>query len=206
MNNHLVIHIVHQLYAYGYWILFPLVVIEGPLVTILAGFLASLKFFNIFLAYAVVVLADLTGDIIYYCAGRWWLNRAFNRTLAFFSLSKSRVEKIEQALKKNRGKVLFFGKLSHVVGVVILFAAGHAEVPFADYVWYNFLATLPKSLVLILVGYYFGSSISNFNRYLDFTVLGLVGFTAVFLAAYFIIAYFSNKEIIEMEKKVKTIS
>lgn len=200
MNNHLVLHIVNQLNAYGYWILFPLVVIEGPLVTIVAGFLASLHVFNVFLAYAVIVAADLTGDVLYYCAGRWWLNRAFNKTLALFSLSKSRVEKIELALKKNRGKVLFFGKLSHVVGVVILFAAGHAEVPFVDFLWYNFLATLPKSLVLLLVGYYFGSSISNFNRYLDFTVLGLVAFTAIFLVAYFVIAYFSNKEIVELEK------
>lgn len=203
MNNHLVIHIVHQLYLYGYWVLFPLVVVEGPLVTILAGFLASLHVFNVFLAYIIVVAADLTGDILYYCAGRWWLNKAFNRTLSFFSISASRVDKIEQALKKNRGKVLFFGKLSHVVGVVVLFAAGHAEVPLADYLWYNFLATLPKSLVLLLVGYYFGSSISNFNRYLDFTVLGLVAFTAIFLAAYFVIVYFSTKEIGELEKNDK---
>lgn len=200
MNNHLVFHIVHLLYAYGYLVLFPLVVIEGPLVTILAGFLTSLRVFNFFLAYIVVVVADLTGDVLYYCAGRWWLNGAFERTLSLFSVSLTKVKKIEKNLKEHRGKVLFFGKLSHVIGVIILFAAGHAEVPFGDYLWYNFLATLPKSLILLLVGYYFGSSIANFRRYLDFTVLGLLAFTIVCLAAYFVIVYFSNKEIRDLEK------
>ena len=37
------------LLAYRYVILFPLVVIVGPIVTILAGFLASLGQFNLFI-------------------------------------------------------------------------------------------------------------------------------------------------------------
>jgi len=199
MTNHLVFHLVRLLYTYGYLIVFPLVVVEGPLVTIVAGFLSSLGLFNFLLVYVIVVVADLTGDILYYCAGRWWLAGIFQKTLTFFGISLSKVGRIGKALKKNRGKVLFFGKLSHVIGVIILFVAGHVEVPFSDFLWYNFLATLPKSLVLLLVGYYFGSAVSNFRRYLDFTVLGLLAFTVIALGIYFVIIYFSNREIGELE-------
>ena len=201
MNSaHAINQIFTLLYSYSYLILFPLVVIEGPVVTIIAGFLASLGFMDPFIAYAVIVAGDLGGDILYYIAGRWWLRSAFNKVIAFFNISMKRVQRTEDALKRNKGTVLFFGKLSHVIGVFILFIAGHAEVPFADFVRFNFLATLPKSLILLAVGYYFGSTVNNFRRALDFTVLGLFVFTVILLVLYFLIMSISNKYIKKLEK------
>jgi membrane protein DedA with SNARE-associated domain len=66
--------------------------------------------------------------------------------------------------------------------------------------WFNFLATLPKSLILIAVGYYFGSTVSNFKKYLDFTVLGLFVVTLVLIGLYFGVTYISNKFINKLEK------
>jgi membrane protein DedA with SNARE-associated domain len=200
ITNHAVAQIFNLLYAYSYLILFPLVVIEGPIVTIIAGFLASLGFLNPFIAYAVVVTGDLGGDILYYFAGRWWLKSAFNKIISFFHIGTKRVEKTEEALRKHKGEVLFFGKLSHVVGIFILFIAGHAEIPFGDYVWFNFLATLPKSLILLAVGYYFGSSITSFRRSLDFTVLGLFIFTLILIGLYYAITYLAGRFITKLEK------
>jgi len=62
------------------------------------------------------------------------------------------------------------------------------------------LATLPKSLILIAVGYYFGSTISNFSKYLNFTVLGLFLFTLILIGIYFGVSYLSNKLIRKFEK------
>lgn len=188
------------LYTYSYLILFPLVVVEGPIVTIITGFLASLGFLNPYIAYWVIVAGDLGGDVLYYCAGRWWLRGVFNRIIAFFNVSINRVERTEGELKHHKGKVLFFGKLSHVIGVFILFIAGHAEVPFWDFLWFNFLATMPKSLILLLVGYYFGSTVTSFGRALDYTVLGLFVFTLILIGLYFGVTYFSNKFLKKFEK------
>ena len=41
-------HVIPGLLQYKYVFLFPAVVIEGPIITIVAGFLASLGFFNVF--------------------------------------------------------------------------------------------------------------------------------------------------------------
>jgi membrane protein DedA with SNARE-associated domain len=188
------------LFTYSYLILFPLVVVEGPVVTIISGFLVSLGFMDLIPTYLTIVTADLTGDFLYYSAGRWWLNKAYKGIVNFFGIDMKLVHKLERSIKENRGPFLFFGKLSHALGGLILFAAGSAEIPIKDFMWFNFWATLPKSLILLAVGYYFGSTVSNFKRYLDFTVLGLFVFTIVLIGLYFGVTYFSNKFINKLEK------
>lgn len=191
--SHEVYLILRLLSQYGYLILFPMVIVEGPIVTIIAGFLASIGVLNPVIAYAVVVAGDLGGDVLYYFAGRYWFNKTFEKTLAFFKVSLARVKKLEENLHKHRGKVLFFGKLSHLIGVAILFVAGHAAVPFDDFLWFNFLATLPKSAILLAVGYFFGTSVSNFGRYVGITSIGLFLFTLILIALYFSITFISGK-------------
>lgn len=188
------------IYTYSYLILFPLIVAEGPIVTIIAGFLASVGFLDPIPTYFVVVLGDLTGDVIYYSAGRWWLNGPFKKIIALFKVKPKQIEKIENLLRKHEGKVLFFGKLSHAIGGVILFAAGQAKISLKDFIWFNFLATLPKSLILLGVGYYFGSTISNFRKYLDFTVLGLFLLTAILIGIYFAITKASSEVVGGLEE------
>jgi membrane protein DedA with SNARE-associated domain len=188
------------LFTYSYLILFPLVVFEGPIVTIIAGFLVSLGFMDFIPTYLTIVSGDLVGDFVYYSAGRWWLNKTYKGVLNFFSIDMKIVRRLEAAIKKRKGPFLFFGKLSHAVGGIILFAAGSAEIPLKEFLWFNFLATLPKSLILVAVGYYFGSTVSNFKKYLDFTVLGLFVLTVILIAVYFGVTYLSNKFINKMEK------
>jgi membrane protein DedA with SNARE-associated domain len=188
------------LFTYSYLILFPLVVVEGPVVTIISGFLVSLGFMDFAPTYLTIVTADLTGDFLYYSAGRWWLNKTYKGILNFFNIDMKVVHKLELAIKKNKGPFLFFGKLSHALGGLILFAAGSAEIPIKEFMWFNFWATLPKSLILLAVGYYFGSTVSNFKKYLDFTVLGLFALTIILIGLYFGVTYISNKYINKLEK------
>lgn len=181
------------LFTYSYFILFPLMIIEGPIVTIIAGFLVSLGFMEFVPTYLTIVSGDLTGDFLYYSAGRWWLNKTYKGVLKFFKINMDLIHRLEKAVKKNKGPFLFFGKLSHAIGGFILFAAGSAKISIKDFMWFNFLATLPKSLILLSVGYYFGSTVSNFNKYLDFTVLGLFIFTLFLVGAYLLITHYSSK-------------
>jgi membrane-associated protein len=199
-SAHQVNQIFGLLYTYSYLVLFPLAVIEGPIVTIIAGFLVSLGFMDFIPTYLTIISGDLVGDMIYYSAGRWWLNKTYKGVLKFFNINLSFVHKLEEALKKNKGPFLFFGKLSHAIGGIILFAAGSAEIPVKEFLEFNFLATLPKSLILLAVGYYFGSTVSSFRKALDYTVIGLFVFTIVLIGVYFLVTYISNKYINKLEK------
>lgn len=200
MYTHTQLVIFDLLFRYSYFILFPLVVIEGPIATIISGFLVSLGFMDFIPTYFTVIAGDLTGDVLYYAAGRWWLNKTAKKVLSFFKVSLERIRRLEAGLRKHKGKVLFFGKLSHAIGGLILFAAGSAEIPLREFLWFNFWATLPKSLILILVGFFFGSTVSNFGKYLNYTVIGLFLFTLLLIGLYFVVIYISQSFIRKFEK------
>ena len=48
------------------------------------------------------------------------------------------------------------GKLTHAVGFAVLLAAGAARIRISVFVFYNLLGTLPKSCLLVVIGYFFG--------------------------------------------------
>lgn len=185
--------IFNLIYTYSYAILFPLVVIEGPVITVIAGFLASTGFLDPIPAYATILVANMTGDIIYYAAGRWWFKGSIKKLTDFFKISPERIERIQDKLKRHSGKVLFFGKLSHVFGGLILVASGMAEIPVKKYLFFCFLAEAPKSLILLGVGYFFGSTITNYGKYVNFTLVGLIILTAILIGIYAGVSYVSNK-------------
>ena len=171
---------------YKYLIIFPAAVIEGPIVTVVAGFLSSLGNLNFFLAWAVVVSGDVVGDIAWYGLGRFGGRGLVDRWGHYVGITSERVERLEDHFGKHGGKTLMLGKISHGVGGTILVAAGVARTAFWEFVWYNFIASIPKSLLLLLIGFYFGQALSKINSYLEFfgaitIMLGLV-FAAVFIA------------------------
>jgi membrane protein DedA with SNARE-associated domain len=177
--------IIGWLLVYKYFILFPIVVVEGPIITIIAGFLSSLDLLNPFLVFPVVVAADLIGDFIYYAIGRWGRENFINKWGKYFGLSASKIERLESHFEKHTRKTLIFGKISHAFGAPILVAAGIANVGLWEYIWFNFLATLPKSLVFLLIGYYFGQAYVRLDKYLDYFTIGLLTLAILILIAYY---------------------
>jgi len=179
--------------AYKYVFLFPAAFVEGPIVTVIAGFLSSLGIFNIFIAYAIVVAGDIVGDIMHYAFGYYGGQRFVKRWGRFLGVTSERVEQLEKHFEKHTGKTLIIGKLTQVVGAVVLVAAGMARVPFRKFVWYNFISTLPKSLILLLIGYYSGESYVKISSYLDYTAIGTVVAAVIFIVIYFMIRRLSKK-------------
>lgn len=178
--------IIQWLLAYKYLALFPIMVVEGPIVTVIAGFLASLGYMNVLLVYFIVVAGDLTGDVFYYALGRYGREKTIARWGHVLGITMERIERVEYHFKNHTAKTLLFGKLTHAIGLVFLVAAGMARVPFSEYLWYNLLGTLPKSLVFLLIGYYFGSAYVQINNYLSYGMLGGIFFIGLLFLIYFI--------------------
>ena len=86
--------IILLLTTYKYLLLFPIVVFEGPIITVIAGFLSSLGYLNIFIAYGVVVVGDIAGDIMYYALGYYGRDRFVNRWGRFLGITSERVERL----------------------------------------------------------------------------------------------------------------
>ena len=159
---------------YGYVALFLLAVIEGPIITIIASFLASQGVLSLPLVYVTVVLGDLAGDGIYYAVGRGLLTRLSWLTSARGQKLKTRVDQIGARLRAHPGRVLLFGKLTHSAGFAVLLAAGAARVRVGAFFLYNLLGTLPKSAAFVLVGYFFGKSYKSIDS--QMARIGLIVF------------------------------
>ncbi|MEI6499383.1 MAG: DedA family protein [bacterium] len=168
------VYITDWLVQYGYFAIVPFVMLEGPIVTVISGYLCSIGVFNILIVYFVIVAADLTADCIYYAFGRFGKLTFLAHYGKCIGIDPARAIELEKHFEKNGGKTLFLGKISHGVGAIFLIAAGLAGMPFWRFVWYNLLATLIKSLILLLIGYFFGQAMLKINSFLQiFTVVSI---------------------------------
>jgi membrane protein DedA with SNARE-associated domain len=179
--------VVAWLIHYRYLVLFPIMVAEGPIITIIAGLLVSLGYLDLTATYLLAVTADLVGDTLYYCAGRIGTNRFLERWTTRMPDARGQIEKLKGHFDRHVGTTLLMGKLTHGVGGLILLTAGAVRIPFAAFFWFNLLGTLPKSLLLLLVGYYFGHSYRTIGSYLD--AVALISTSVVFLAGAVFVIY-----------------
>jgi membrane protein DedA with SNARE-associated domain len=158
--------IVDLLRTHGLLFLFPLAIFEGPIVSVVAGWLIRLGYMQFGWVYAVCVVADLVGDTILYwigsCSNGNWSRRYFPRIF-------NRVDKFSLALEQfhtRGGRILILAKLTHSLGFAALMAAGAARMSFPAFLWYNFLATLPKTLFFLLIGYGIGEAYSAIDTWI----------------------------------------
>jgi membrane protein DedA with SNARE-associated domain len=175
--------------TYGYLIFFPLAVLEGPAVTVIAGFLVSLGYFNFLLIYVLAVAADLTGDMIYYAIGRWGGERIMARG-RFLHIRADQLERIRKYFQEHAGRALLFGKWTISAGAVILMAAGMARTSIRKFLWFNLIGTLPKSLVFLLIGYYFGRAYREIDRYFEYISVAIFLIMVLAVAVYFFDKHF----------------
>ena len=168
------------LISYRYAIFFPITIVEGPIATLIAGFLVSLGYFNIFAVYGVAVVGDLVGDMIYYVIGSAGGEQILKRG-RFLGIKTEQLTKLQEHFKAHAGKTLLFGKWTHAVGGAILLAGGIARMSFKKFIWFNFLGTLPKALVFLIIGYYFGQAYQQIDKYFGYATLSI--FLAIVLAA-----------------------
>ena len=165
--------------TYGIAILAPLAVIEGPIVTIIAAYLASLSLLNLSDVIVCVILADLVGDALHYAFGRFALNRLPTRWLGRVGLSRRRLFGLIRSFRSNGVRVLLIGKLTHAAGFAVLIAAGAARMPFGQFLLANLVATIPKSLFFVAIGYMFGSAHEQIGQWVSNASLAVIAIAVV---------------------------
>jgi len=160
------INLIAIIQQYRYLIIYPLTIFEGPLVTILVGYLTAHGDFEFFTAYVVLILGDLSGDALYYALGRAAHYPSIIRWRNWFGLSDERIRAIQERFGTVTGKTILLGKVLHGFGTAILISAGLTKMPFRQFIAYNALGTIPKTLLFLLVGFFFGAAYETINHYL----------------------------------------
>ena len=160
-------HLGALLLQYKYWIIFPAAFVEGPIITVIAGAGISLGFLSWWPVYVLIVLGDLVSDAAHYYVGKWGGEPFIRRWGKYFGIKDSHVVSLEKVFNDHPGKAITLGKLSHGVGGALLIAAGLVRMPFWKFMYWNTVGTLPKTLGLLIIGFYFAHAITRINSILD---------------------------------------
>lgn len=154
---------VQLLLTYRYIILIPLAIIEGPIVTVICGFLVTLKFFNPYVVYIVMVLGDIVGD-----GGIYYMGYAGKRFLKYFRVTDEKLEKAKTYFRDNHKKAIAMSKLIHGIGFTGLVAAGAIRVPYKKYFQTCATISVIQSFVMLMLGILFGHAYVVIGKYLNY--------------------------------------
>lgn len=141
---------------YGYAIMLPLMIIEGPVVTIIAAMLASLGAFNVFVVLILSIIGDMGGDIILYGLGYKFGMGFVRRVGKYMGITESLVLKMEKYFEHHGGKTIFAVKSTTGLCWATFTAAGIVKMDFKKFVKYSFLGGIIWSGFLVAMGYFYG--------------------------------------------------
>lgn len=175
------------LLTYKYFIIFPIAILEGPVLSILCGVLIARSILNPYSTYFLLLLGTIIGDTFYYCLGRFG-GRPFIKKWGYLvKINEEKMDQLDHHFHFQAPKrTLFLGK-TQPWGSVILFAAGMAKMPFIKYILVNTAGSIPKVLIFLLLGFYFNEAYEAIDEYVQLTGIIL---TAIVIA---IIIYFFLK-------------
>jgi len=148
--------IIQELIAQGYIALFLIAIIEGPLITILGGFLSSLGVFNIYVAYLVILIADTIGDLLAYSIGYLGRNKVAVKILGWLKISEDRLLGLDDFFLRHGGKSIFLAKFITGAGSWTLISAGMARFKLKRFLKYTISAGILKTGAYMALGYFFG--------------------------------------------------
>lgn len=158
--------IIVLLTLYKYEILFPISVIEGPIATVIAGFLFSLHIMNWFIIYVVVVLGDITGDTLMYSFGRFG-GKYIKKYGSKLGVTETRLESAKKTFNNHHHKTIIASKLVHGIGVSGIVAAGILKIPYVRFIKTCLAVTLLQSALFLIIGIFFGHAYQQISYYFN---------------------------------------
>jgi len=164
---------------WNYLILFMLIVVEGPIATLLGAAAASAGFMRLPLVILVSATANLVADIGWYSLGHISREETLVRYLGWAGLRRRHVDKLRWAMHRHARKVLLIAKFSTGFAIPALVAAGLSKVPLRRWFPVVLLTGIAWSAFLALVGFYATEAIKQVQLGLHY--LALIGLVAGFV-------------------------
>jgi membrane-associated protein len=186
MPHLLLDHVIPLLHRYGYAVILPIAVVEGPGMAMVAGGLVATGQLDAVEAAVLLILADLVGDAGYYGLGRFANTPLLHRIGGWLRLTPERMGPIEKGFRAHDWKFLMLGK-TQAFGSVILAFAGAIRMSFLRFIALNAAGTIPKVILFEAIGYFFGRSIIHSLKYVDYATAALFGAALLLLVGYWLL-------------------
>lgn len=169
------------LIRYGYWLAVPIMILEGPLITIAMGFLCSLGFFNIFLVIALGAVSDLISDSIYYLSGYHGGPKVLARLELPQTDDNQTLQKLKDRFNEHPFQIFFGAKVLTGIAHSTFVLSGVTHVNYGKILKYSIPGGLLWSTGLALLGFYFGENTTSIGKFLSASGLALFSLLLAFL-------------------------
>jgi membrane protein DedA with SNARE-associated domain len=170
--------------AHGYILMFVGMVIEGPIITAAAAFAAAAGYFSLPVVLALSLLGDLVADILYYTIGYWSRGAFVEKYGHHLGLSKERIARIENFTSKHPIKTLVALKINPITPMPGLMLVGATKMPLKRFAVISLAITLPKSILFVIIGYYFGKSYDSLAHYVNYGYASLIAIGIILIIFY----------------------
>jgi membrane protein DedA with SNARE-associated domain len=141
---------------YGYFVMLPLMIVEGPVATIIAAMLASLGAFNVFVVLLFSILGDIIGDVILFGLGYHYGMGFVRRVGKYMGITEKLVMRMEKYFAAHGGKTIFAVKSTTGLCWATFVAAGIVKMDFKKFVRYSIMGGIIWSGFLVAMGYFYG--------------------------------------------------
>ncbi len=178
--------ILSWLIQYGYFFMFLVLLVEGPVATAAGALAAALGYFNVFIVFILSFLGNFLPDVLYYGLGRWSGQWALDRYGERLGIPKNRRDRAAIFIGNNVGKWLFFVKAVPLISPPGLAVMGALGVPIKRFIWRDVIIVALTSLAFVLLGYYTGKGYDVLRRVTEHGTLGLIGVFALFIVVTFL--------------------
>ena len=185
---------------YRYIVLFPLAMFEGPVVSLMIGFLIHQGFLSLVPSFAILMLGDLIPDSVYYAIGRYGNHK--NVVQKYSSKSKiisSNFAIAEKLWLHNPKKTMFLSKLAYGLSTIFLISAGMVKMPFRKFVSYALPVTVFQYSIILALGYFLGKSYYSALPYISYGGYIIAGILVAFIIGYIATLRYARKKIEAME-------
>lgn len=195
-------HITQLIITYRYWILIPLTFIEGPIVAFIAGTLASVGYFNVYVLGALFLVRDIAVDLGCYYLGFFGSKRPWvKKVLHKLKVNDDHLADMHKVWHKHPGKTMFFSKLSYGVAAGFIVVAGMVEMPIGKFLFYGSLVAVVHYITLLVIGYFFGAAFGSSITSIIENIPYVIGAATVLFIAYYFFRRYMSKKLQEEERK-----
>jgi len=172
---------------YGYWVVFFGVMLEnaglpipGETILLAAGFFAAQGHFHLSEVMVIAAIGAMVGDNMGFAAGHFIGRAALEKYGKYIFLTRKRLAKLESFFERHGDKTILFARFVTGLRVFAALFAGAARMHWRKFVLYNLVGAILWSVVISLLGFFFGHSWNLLERWIGRTSLILA--IAVLLA------------------------
>jgi len=184
---------------HGYWIMFILMFIEGPIITYIAAFAASLGIFNIYYILLLSIFGNTLPDLTYFLIGRIGKHEKVRKYVSSF-FNENRIKKIREHLRDNPWKTITVIKITPALPLPGFILSGTTELKLTKFLLCSLIISAIYSISFSVLGFYSGIAFNTIAKYIKYGEFLIVIAILLTIVIWLLFRFLSQKVSEKIEK------